>query len=339
MERPPRCVVVGAGAISWAWFPPLQAEAVEVATVVELDVELARRRRAEHGLEAEVSDDLAATLRRTQPDFVLDLTQPTAHEQVTLTALQHGCHVLGEKPMAPDLATARRMVAAAERSGRLYVVSQSRRWVTAHERIRRAVASGAIGTVTNLDCGFWLAAHFGGFRDRMAHPLLLDMAIHHLDMARFLTGLDAVSVLAREHLPAGSWWDGAPAAAAIFELTGNVQFSYSGSWAAEGCHTGWNGDWRIVGTGGSIVYRGDALHAEVVDGPGDGLMLGHRPLELDGPTLGKEEMHGSLAEFLADLREGRRPQCECHDNFASLAMVHAAVASAEAGRVLAVETL
>src|SRR3954471_19986586 len=51
VERPPRCVVVGAGAISWAWFPPLKAEGVEVAAVVELDAERARQRLAQHDLQ------------------------------------------------------------------------------------------------------------------------------------------------------------------------------------------------------------------------------------------------------------------------------------------------
>ena len=41
---------------------------------------------------------------------------------------------------------------------------------------------------------FFLGVHFGGFRDKMQHVLLLDMAIHTFDAARFIIGQDAKDV-------------------------------------------------------------------------------------------------------------------------------------------------
>jgi hypothetical protein len=43
-------------------------------------------------------------------------------------------------------------------------------------------------------------------------------------------------------------------------------------------------------------------------------------------------MHGALREMLAYLRTGRRPQCECHDNIKSLAMVFSAIESSHSGK-------
>ena len=40
----------------------------------------------------------------------------------------------------------------------------------------------------------------------MESPLLLDMAIHTFDQARFITGADALSVYCHEFNPAGSWY-------------------------------------------------------------------------------------------------------------------------------------
>ena len=42
------------------------------------------------------SSDLAGTLKKHQPDFVVDLTVPEAHCAVTCAALKAGCHVIGE---------------------------------------------------------------------------------------------------------------------------------------------------------------------------------------------------------------------------------------------------
>lgn len=335
-----RAIVCGAGGIAGAWFPPLAKEGVEVAAIVDLVRERAERRREEFKCSrAVVSDDLDKVLRDVRADFLLDLTVPESHAAVTLKALRAGLHVLGEKPMAASMAEARRMVRASERTGRLYMVSQSRRWDPKHDAIRRTVAAGRIGSLGLLNCDFYIGAHFGGFRDAMPSPLILDMAIHHFDMARMMSGTDAVSVYAEEFNPPGSWYRGAAAANCLFEMTGGVRFAYRGSWCAEGCHTSWNGDWRVVGSGGTILYQGDAEPwGEVVAGA-TGFFRPRRPLRMVRSPLRHTTMHGALREMLAFLRKGRRPQCECHDNIKSLGMVFAAVESARTGRRVAVRAM
>jgi len=329
-------VVVGAGGISKAWFGPLRDEQVDVRAVVDLDADRAREAIRHWQLDAEASDDLAAMLRRHRPDFVVDLTVPEAHCAVTCAALEAGCHVIGEKPMAASLDEARTMVAAAERTGKLYMVSQSRRWTQNHDRLRRAIAAGRIGRVTTVNCDFYLGAHFGGFRAEMADPLLRDMAIHHFDLGRYWTGLDPVAVYAHAFNPPGSWYAGNAAASCIFEMTAGAVFTYRGSWCAEGCPTSWNGDWRIVGTEGTLLYAGDAAPRgeRAATGPDGspvqpaGLLAEREPVDVPPSPLEREGMHGALAEMLRYLRDGTMPQTECHDNVRSLAMVFAALDSA-----------
>ena len=331
-----RAVIVGAGGISDAWFPPLMQEKVEIAAVVDLKVGAAAAKIQKYGLTSEASSDLAAALSRARPDFVLDLTVPEAHCQVTCTALRAGCPVIGEKPMASSMAEARRMVQASEETGKLFMVSQSRRWDVRHDRVRRTLAAGTLGEVTIASCDFFLGAHFGGFRDQMESPLILDMAIHHFDLARFLTGRDAVAVYAKEFNPRGSWYAGDSSACCIFELAGGAIFSYRGSWSAEGFPTSWNGDWRIVGERGTLLYDRDKDPVVQVPTSTEGFQ---RPLG-DGPVaaspLTAQTMHGALREMLAYLDGGPKPQTECHDNIRSLAMVFAAKESAASGTRVAV---
>ena len=326
-----RAVVVGAGGISGAWFPPLVEEGVEIAAVVDLRLEAAEAKIEEHGLTATASTDLAGTLKQVRPDFVVDLTVPEAHCEVTSTALRAGCHVIGEKPMAPTLAQAREMVCASEETGKLYMVSQSRRWEPKHDRLRRTILSGAIGTVTTINCDFYMGVHFGGFREEMPSPLLLDMAIHHFDLARYLTGADPVAVYAKEFNPAGSWYDGAAAASCIFEMSNGIIFTYRGCWCSYGCHTSWNGDWRIIGDRGTLIYERDQdPRGEAVAGE-DGFYRALTEVPIADSPMQKTYMHGALVEMLDFLRTGRLPQTECHDNIKSLAMVFGAVESAREG--------
>jgi len=335
----PRAIVVGAGGISDAWFRPLKAEKVDVVAVVDLVTERAEAQVEAYGLGAAVSDDLAKTLGDREADFLVDLTTPDAHCRVTCAALKAGLHVIGEKPMASSMAEARRMVRTSRQTGRLYMVSQSRRWEPKHDALARTVAAGRIGTLTTLNCDFFLGAHFGGFRDEMESPLILDMAIHHFDMARMIGGVDPVRVYAEEFNPKGSWYAGDAAANCLFEMTGGVRFAYRGSWCAEGCHTSWNGDWRIIGERGTLLYERDGEpHGQVVAGR-SGFNRPLKPVRMAGSRVTKTAMHGALAEMLRFLRTGRTPQCECHDNIKSLAMVFAAMESSRKGRRVAVRAM
>jgi predicted dehydrogenase len=262
---------------------------------------------------------------------VLDLTVPEAHCSVTCTALRAGYPVLGEKPMATSMAQARRMVRASEESGKLYMVSQSRRYERFHEGIARFVASGRFGALTSLNCSFYIGAHFGGFRDEMDSPLILDMAIHHFDLARMFSRADPVAVYAKEFNPQGSWYQGDAAASCIFEMFDGIVFTYAGSWCANGFSTSWHGDWRLIGEQGAVVYARDQPPAGEVVSEAAGFQHPTAPCAVD-PVPTPPTMSGALAEFLAALDGGPIPQGECHDNIKSLAMVFGAIESSRKGK-------
>jgi len=334
-----RAIVCGAGGISGAWFPPLRDEKVEVAAVVDLVKERAEKRIAEFKLRCPALADLEKALREVRADFLVDLTVPEAHGEVTCKALRAGLHVVGEKPMAASMAEARRMVRTSEAAGRLYMVSQSRRWNALHDSLARTVAAGRVGRLTTMNCDFYLGAHFGGFRDRMDSPLILDMSIHHFDMARMIGGQDPLRVYAEEFNPRGSWYRGDAAANALFEMTDRVRFAYRGSWCAEGCPTSWNGDWRIIGDRGTLLYDHDQPpRGEIVAGDA-GFHRPRKPVKIVRSPLKHGGMRGALREMLAYLRTRRKPQCECHDNIKSLAMVFAAIESSHTGKRVAVRVM
>lgn len=337
MPQPISAVLTGCGAISRAWLKAIQEMPdVKIVGFVDLYPETARERAAEFGwTEARIGADLAAMLEAMRPDCVFDCTIPGAHGEVTRTALAHGCHVLGEKPLADSMANARRSVAAAEAAGKIYAVIQNRRYDPNLLRLCDFLASGAIGEITNVDADFYIGAHFGGFRDRMKHVLLLDMAIHTFDAARKISGADAQAVYCHEWNPRGSWYDHDAAAVAIFEMSGGVVFTYRGSWCAEGLNTTWESEWRIVGTKGSVRWNGaDGFQAQVVAETG-GFFSKWKDLTL---PPGPEEMatgHGGvIRDFVTCVRSGGTPQTVASDNIKSLAMVFAAIESAEQrGRV------
>ena len=127
----------------------------------------------------------------------------------------------------------------------------------------------------------------------LEHPLLQDMAIHLFDAARAISGADPVSVYCESFRPPWTWYPGACSAMAIFEMTGGLRYTFTGSWSAHGLPTSWTGSWRAAGERGTAPWDGE-----------DALMVGPapasaRPAEPDRTRPGAPPLPG-LAEGLAD---------------------------------------
>jgi predicted dehydrogenase len=341
MEGKIKAVLVGCGGMSGRWLQVAKGiPGLEIAGLVDIREEAARKRAADFGLQdAAIGTDLTDMLGKISPDVVFDCTVPEAHAQVTLEALGHGCHVLGEKPMADSMEKARKVAAAAEKAGKIYAVIQNRRYDPRIRRLRSFLESGKIGPITTVDCDFYIGAHFGGFRDHMKHVLLLDMAIHTFDAARFITGADPLSVYCREWNPSGSWYDHGASAVAIFEMSGGIVYTYRGSWCAEGLNTSWESDWRIIGENGSVKWDGgNSFQVQVVAETG-GFFSKWQDIEIPphDPKRKTGGHDGLIKEFIQCVRTGGVPETICTDNIKSLAMVFGAIESAELKRFVGIK--
>ncbi|OLP61815.1 oxidoreductase [Xaviernesmea oryzae] len=311
--------------------PDLSA-GVEIVGLVDLHPPTAEALAAEFGLaNAVIGSDLGAVIDETGAELVFDVVVPVARAEVVETALARGCHVLSEKPMAASLDEARSMIAWSKKAGRLHAVVQNRRYIPGIRRLRAFVESGAIGALTGIHCDFFIGAHFGGFRDAMEHVLLLDMAIHTFDAARFVSAKVPLAVYAHETNPPGSWYRTGASAFAIFEMADDVTFTYRGSWCAEGANTSWESQWRITGTQGTVLWDGaDSFIARRVASE-EGFLREQEEIEVpEAPRAEETEGHASvIAAFLQGVETGVPPETVGEDNIRSLAMVFAAIESAK----------
>ncbi|MBD3239512.1 MAG: gfo/Idh/MocA family oxidoreductase, partial [Chitinivibrionales bacterium] len=323
----PQILVVGCGGISRAWLSAVKDfRDVQVAGLVDCDTARAAEAAREHSLDGVgIFSELDEALNTVSPDIVFDLTPPPVHHHVVTRSLRRGCHVLGEKPMAATMDEARAMADLAQRSGATYAVMQNRRYLPPIIQCRELLAGGAIGACTTVNADFYIGAHFGGFRDDMEHVLVLDMAIHTFDQARFLCGCDPVAVYCHEWNPEGSWYRHGASSVAIFEMTNGVVFTYRGSWCAEGHNTSWEAAWRLCGSKGTILWDGGSgLTAQRVAGE-SGFIRPTIDIDVPPPSAAPLQGHAACIRDILDcLRDGRKPQTSYDDNIKSLAMVHAA---------------
>jgi len=318
--EPVRLIQVGAGLMGRHWLDVIgQSTDVRLVGLADLDLPTAQRAAAGAGFaDVAVASSLAELLDRLEADAVVNVTIPEAHAEVSTIGLLNGLAVLCEKPVAHTTSAALSMVAAAEVSGRLLMVSQSRRYWRNLDALRGQVAR--LHRLGLVECSLFKAPHFGGFREQMPFPLLVDMAIHQFDLARDLIGSEPVWITCESFNPAWSWYAGDAAADVHAEFDDGTRFVFAGSWCSAGLETSWNGSWRISGSGGTALWDGDNEPvAQTDDGESIPAVAG----------TGPEEIAGSLAEFVAALRDRSVPSGEAHSNVMSLAMVEGAVRSAQ----------
>jgi predicted dehydrogenase len=281
---------------------------------------------------------LAAALAATEADAVLVVTPPWTHAGLAIDALRAGLHVLTEKPLATELADAAAMLDAARATGRTLMVTQNYRTFPPAQAVRQAVAIGDLGELRVIRVTFRRDIrrflHPGHFLYPMRHPILFDMAIHHIDLIRHITGRDIATAYARSWPgPDGSFSHHA-SVAATFTLDNGVVVTYDGDWAGGGEDTAWNGAWELTGTEGRLLWRGgasDSLTADLSlhpwDGPQQSIAL---------PDLPTTDRAAVLIAFRDALLAGTQPETAGADNIRSLAAVFAAARSADTGEVVAV---
>lgn len=199
-----RVIIAGCGAMANTWADYAKARPdTAIVGLVDLYEQTAVTFARRHGLECPTFTNIRDALQATDANIVFDVTIPSSHHDVAITALQAGCHVFGEKPLAESFSDCADIVQTARSTGHIQAVMQNRRFDPRIRAYRQLISSGTIGQPGYAGADFFLGPHFGGFRDLMDSPLLLDMAIHTFDQARYILGANPVSVYCHEFNPRG----------------------------------------------------------------------------------------------------------------------------------------
>jgi predicted dehydrogenase len=128
------------------------------------------------------------------------ITDVDAHERLVLMAAAHGKAVICQKPMAPDLLTCERMVAACRDAGVWFAVHENFRYQPPYAYVKEAIGNGSLGLP--LHAHIQMKSPDRAILDKqpalaiMDHMVLRDMGPHIFDVARNLFG-DVSSVYSR----------------------------------------------------------------------------------------------------------------------------------------------
>lgn len=141
-------------------------------------------------------DDYATALAETRPDAVCISTYPDTHEEYAIQAMEHGCHVFTEKPLADTLEGARRVAATAERLGRKLVIGYILRYHPSWQRF--VELSGGLGKPLVMRMNLNQQSH-GRMWDVHRNLMkslspIVDCGVHYIDVMCQMTGSKPVQV-------------------------------------------------------------------------------------------------------------------------------------------------
>jgi predicted dehydrogenase len=317
-------IQVGIGGMGNAWLRAVQTSPhVEFAGFVEVNKAIAAEQVDNYGLDRTVIfKSLDEALKNVQADGVINVTPPQFHKVVSITALEAGLPVLSEKPLADTRQAAQEIVEAANRTGVLHMVAQNRRYHTSTQTLKRTLTTGELGEIGAVHVEFFKGPHFGGFREEMAYPLIIDMSIHHFDLMRFFLDSDPVTVFGRSWNPPWSWFKGDASAAVILDFANGVPVSYHGSWCSQARETAWNADWRFECANGVVFMQDEKVYTQAT---------GQEPTPVEAVALERTDQSYLLQEFYEAVTMGKPPVTACQDNIKSLGIVFDVVESFERG--------
>lgn len=326
-----RFIQVGVGGSGRGWVQRLTDNpSVEVVALVDVNQTAltAARKVGNYGKEICFST-LSEALKSVKADALVCVTPPEYHKQCVVQAMKAGLNVITEKPMSDNLANCMSILKTSRNTGRTCVVSQNYRYKPETWTLACLIESRQIGDIGQVKIDFYMGKDFGGgFRHEMDYPLLVDMAIHHFDLIRFVTGLNAVSVRGEAWNPAWSNYKGDCSSSLVFEMENGARVVYNASWCAKGQFCGWEGNWQIEGNRGSIIYEEGQV--TIHKAPKLYRVNKIETVRLKKPE--KTEQEYVLNNFIRSLKRGIRPQTDVFDNIHSIAMVFAAVKAVKTGK-------
>jgi predicted dehydrogenase len=148
---------------------------------------------------ARAVSDYTDVVEMADVDAVIIALPPALHAEAAIGALGRGKHVYIEKPLATSLAEAERVAVAWQGTGLVSMMGFNYRWNPITMRAREAVAAGALGTPLAMRTVFSTPARAvpqWKHRRDTGGGVLLDLAVHHIDLARFLLGAEIATVSA-----------------------------------------------------------------------------------------------------------------------------------------------
>jgi predicted dehydrogenase len=283
--------------------------------------------------------DWREMLRREKPEAaVIAMRWIDCHEEMALAAIEAGCHLFMEKPIAPTLAACDRIVDLSDRTHRRIVVAHNMRCCPILDHVQQRLAGGVIGDLLELRAR--------GKEDRRAGGEdMMVLGTHLFDMMRRFAGDPAwvfgrVLVNGRDLQRGDVRVDGPEGMGPIAgdDITAVYGFAsgLTGYFASRASNDTSGQRWGLdlVGTKGTLRIRAGHVPEIWVSSSRPDQDPVWRRLDLPGgirPTSQAEANHLLLDDLAAAIDNNREPEAGARTARWTIEMTHGVYASQRSG--------
>jgi predicted dehydrogenase len=251
----------------------IASASVEELVICDMNQQRLKEIGDKHGVKRRYAD-FVEMLDKEKLDAVSIALPNKLHMPMTIQALEAGCHVLCEKPMARTAAEAEKMAAAAKRAGKKLMINFNQRFHPLHQAMKGLVDAGKLGEIYFART-LWrrrrgVPRWYTLTQDNCGGGPLVDLGVHRLDLAMWLCGYpepewvlgNAYSKVEAQEFPDFELED---MAAAMIRMKNGAMFDLEASWASH-CE-GEALSTRIFGSKGGLVLEGSKnLFLTEIDG-------------------------------------------------------------------------
>lgn len=339
-----KMIQVGTGGQGRAWcqrfLPPnIKDDLIEVIAAVDINPEALANAQTYLGLSPDrCYTDIEKAFAENKADFCTIVVPPAFHEQVVDLALAHEMHILSEKPIADTLAASVRIADKVKRAGVKMGVTMSHRFDQDKTTLRQELRSGRYGALDYLICRFtcdcrqfesWGAA----FRHQIADTLMIEGAVHHLDILADLAGAKCETLYAQTWNPAWGEYGGDSQGLVMMHFENGSRAFYEGAKTNAVGLNCWTREYiRAECEGATLILDNRELECFIYDGSrqnrheqeGAGVV---KPL-LEQPKWANTWL---VEKFVRWLDGGEPMETNVEDNLQSVALIFAAIESSRTG--------
>lgn len=323
--KPIRLALVGAGIFARdAHLPSLRnlSDCFAIAAIYSRTAATAQALAAEIGSDVKIYTDLTALFMAPDIDAVDVVLPIPVMPPVVAQALASGKHVISEKPLAPDVATCRQLLAAYQQAGQVWMVAENWRYESAYLKAAELVKAGAIGRPITCQMALYLpmppnSKYFNTLWRRTADfagGALIDGGVHHISALRQVVGEIAAVTAVTAH--ASTTFATADTLSATLHFANDVVGSYLVTYAAG---APWSGYLHLVGDSGAIrIQRGEI---ELVRGKASEII----------PCPKFDGVQNEFAAFAAAITEGQPHLNTPEEGLRDVTVIEAMLRSAQSG--------
>jgi len=304
---------------------------VELVAVVDDDPIKAQRIKEQFGF-AEWYEDISVMLKKSDVEAVDICTPNYLHAPMAIAALRSGRHVLCEKPIARNSAEAKRMVATAEKHGRVLMVAMNNRFREDVKVLNQFVKGKELGDIHFVKAGWlrnageWKERRWFTEQNKAGGGALLDLGSPLLDLAVWSASLRKPTAVTCSTFGRKGRAGVEDAACAMVRFAGGAALMLEVSWNLREPRT--NSYLHIYGSRGGAMLNPLQIHKDL-----QGVLVNVTPaLEASGHHYFKESYRHEINHFVECVRKKKKPLTSGKDALSTTRIVDAMYESAASGR-------